>query len=153
MHVEQELAHDREREVAFRQLDELAVAVVHRLAEIRERILVASLAFDLAREPQEHRRLADQVERDVRERDVLLEDRTVTAPFGQPVAEHQAVVAEPQQILEQRVRRLAPAARSDGRRRHTPSHAARNLVELRMTIGLVVARIEERPRVTRGSTP
>src|SRR2546423_6901534 len=48
--VEQELASDGVGEVALRQLDELAVAKVHSLAEIRERVLVAPLPFYVAGE-------------------------------------------------------------------------------------------------------
>ena len=117
--VEQELARDREREVALRQLDELAVAELNDLAKIRERIFVAPLPFHLAGETQEHRRLAEEIERDVRRRDVFLEDRTVAAPLAQPMAEHEPVVAEAQEILEQRVGRFA-RRRHDRRRRHTP---------------------------------
>ena len=94
------------------------VAELDRVAEVRQRVLVAPLPFDLAGALQEQRRLADEVERDVGERDVLLEDRRVPAPLGQPVAQHEPVVAEPQQILEIVVRRRWRA--SHRRRRHRP---------------------------------
>src|SRR5262249_18707118 len=70
-HAEQQLADDREGKVAFRQLDHQQVAVVDRVSEIRERVFRAILAFYLAGELEQKRRLTDQIERDVRERDVL----------------------------------------------------------------------------------
>jgi len=98
--VEEELAHDRERIVAFRQLDEVNVPIVDRLAEIREIVFTSTFAFGFTRELEVERCLSDEVERDVRESNVLLENRTVPAPLRQPVAEHEAVVAESQQVLE-----------------------------------------------------
>ena len=115
VNAEEELAHDREPEVAVRQLDEQHVAVVDGVAEIRERVLVASLPFDLARELEKQRRFADQVERDVGERDVLLEDRPVAAPLGQPMAEHEPVVGEAEEIGEERRTRRPREGRSHAR--------------------------------------
>ena len=54
--------------------------------------------------PQEQRRLTEEIERDVGERDVLLENGRVSAPLAQPVTEHEPVVAEAQQQLELVVR-------------------------------------------------
>jgi hypothetical protein len=50
-------------------------------------------------------RLADQVEADVRERDVFLERRAVAAPLGVALAEDQRVVGETQDVLEMLRRR------------------------------------------------
>src|SRR4029077_3235838 len=99
--VEEELPHDGAAEVAVGELDQLDVAVGDAVAEVGEGILVAPLPLYLAGQPEEVRRLPDEVERDVGERDVLLEDGAVTAPFGQPVAQDQAVVPQPEQILEE----------------------------------------------------
>ena len=131
--VEEELPHDREREVAARQLEELHVAELDRLAEERERVGVASRALLRAGEIEQRRRLPDQVERDVAERDVLLEDRRVAAPPGELVAQHEPVVGVAQQVLDERVTddagRRARGGRTDvGQRRsglarglaHTP---------------------------------
>jgi hypothetical protein len=99
--VEEELPHHRVTEVALRLLDQQAIAVLHALAEVGERVLVAPRALDLAREPEDRRRLPDEVERDVGRRDVLLEDRSVPRPLRHPVPEHETVVAEPEQVLEE----------------------------------------------------
>ncbi len=108
-------------EVAVRQLDQADVAELDRVAEIRQRVLVAPLPLDLAGQLQEARRLPDEVERDVGERDVLLEDRPVPAPLRQPVPEHQPIIAEPEQVLEQRSR----APTQPHRRRAPPATARR----------------------------
>ena len=147
-HAEEELPNDREAEIALRQLDHQRVPEVDRVAEIRERVLVATLPFHLAGELEQQRRLADQVERDVGERDVLLEDRPVAAPLRQPMAEHQPVVAEAEQVLE--------TATADRRHRATTlvkdANAARHLVELRMPVRLVVARDRRTAPCRRAST-
>ena len=101
--VEEELAHDGAAEFAVGELDQLDVAVVDGIAEIGQGVLVALFPLDLAGQMEEVRRLPDEVERDVGERDVLLEDGAVAAPFGQPVTQDQAIVAQPEQILEEGV--------------------------------------------------
>ena len=72
------------------------------VAQIGERVLVAALALDRRRIGVERPRLADEVERDVRERDVLLEHRRVAAPFGQTMPEHERIVGEAQRVLHER---------------------------------------------------
>ena len=99
--VEQELPHQRVAEVAVRPLDQQQVAEVPGVAQIGEVVGGAPLALDLGGEAQPHLRLADQVERDVGERDVLLQHRRVAAPFGDAVAEDQRGVADAQQVLEE----------------------------------------------------
>jgi hypothetical protein len=102
-HVEIELARDRHREVAVRLLEEQQVAEGAGIAQVRELVLVAAAAFDLARERQPHPRLAEQVERDIADGELLLDRRTVADAFGQPVAEDEAVVAQAQQVIDQRI--------------------------------------------------
>ena len=65
----------------------------------------------VARFAEEMRRLPDQVERQVGEAEVDLEHRRMPAPFAQPLAEDQRIVAEPQAIIGARRIMLA------GRRR------------------------------------
>ena len=59
------------------------------------------LPLDLGGKSQPHLRLADQVERGVGQRDVLLQHGGVAAPLADPVAEDQRVVSHPQEELEQ----------------------------------------------------
>src|ERR1019366_2010669 len=79
--VEQKLSYDCEGIIAVRQLDELNISVVDGFAEIRERVFRAPFAFRLSGKLQQQGRLADQIPRDVRERNILFENRTVTAPL------------------------------------------------------------------------
>ena len=109
--VEQELAHQRVAEVAVRALDEQQVAEVPGVAQVGEVVGGAALALDLGGEAEPHLRLADQVERDVGEGDVLLERGGVAAPFGDAVAEDQGRVADAEQGLEEGL--LAGVGRRD----------------------------------------
>jgi hypothetical protein len=88
----EELARRREGEVATRQLHDQRVPELGAFAEIRERIGGPSLSFFPARELEQQVGLANEVERDVRKRDVLFEDWPVAAPFGETMAVYQAIV-------------------------------------------------------------
>ena len=85
-------------------------------------------------------RLPDEVERDVGEGDVFLEHRAVAAPFRQAMPQHQAVVAQSEEILEEVPWSAAPPSA-------TPTledpDAARGPIELRVAIRLVVGGVEE----------
>jgi hypothetical protein len=98
--AEQKLANNRVPEVALGQLDHQCVPILAIGAQIGERILISPLGFNLARALQEQVRFANEVERDVRERDVLFENRTMSAPLAQPMAEDEPIVTEPKQVLE-----------------------------------------------------
>ena len=106
--IEQELPRDRVGVVAVRLLDEQQVAEFAAVAEVRELVLAAArrrvARLDLAgvREPQP--RLAEQVEPDVGRGDVLLEHRALADPLAQPLGEHEAVVGEAQQVVEEHER-------------------------------------------------
>jgi hypothetical protein len=99
--VEEELAHQRVAEVAVRALDEEQVAEVPGVAEVGEVVGGAALALDLGGEAEPELGLADQVERDVGERDVLLERGGVAAPFGDAVAEDEGGVADAEEGFEE----------------------------------------------------
>ena len=98
-HVEQELPHDRERVITVRELYHLHIPVVDRLAEIRERIFAPSLSFDFAGELEEQRRLTDQVESDVRKRDILFENRPMPAPLRKTMTMYETIIAKAEEIL------------------------------------------------------
>lgn len=49
------------------------------------------------------RRLAEEIERDVGERDVLLENWSVPTPLGEAMPENEPVVAEAKTVLEERI--------------------------------------------------
>jgi len=48
--------------------------------------------------PEQHPGVAEQVQRDAGEREVLLDGRRAGHPGAQPLAEDQRVVAEPQRV-------------------------------------------------------
>ena len=102
---------DGESEIAPRQLHDLEVPEAALVAPVGERVFVPARSFDLPRQPQEHRGVAQEIERHVGERDVLFENRPVPAPLGGAVAEDEPIVAESEQVLEQR---RAAGGRADG---------------------------------------
>ena len=101
VHIEKELSHHRECKISLWKLDELNVPILDSFPEVRKLIFVAALALCFSGEAQEQRRLSDQIQRDIRESDVLFENWTMTAPLGQTVAQHQAIVAESQEIFDE----------------------------------------------------
>jgi hypothetical protein len=80
--------------VAARQLDECRVQIVALVAQEGELILVVVLRALFAGQREHAARLADQVERHVRQRDVLFEDRRMPTPFAQALAKDQAGIAD-----------------------------------------------------------
>ena len=99
---EQELPRDGLGEIAVRLLDQKAVAEIEHVAMKGERIGIAAFAFRLARNAEEMRRLPDEIEPDIGERQIDLQHRRMAAPFGQALAEDQRVVAQPERMMEQR---------------------------------------------------
>src|SRR5688572_14744987 len=91
-HRDEKLSRNGERKITTRQLDDQRVPELDGLAEISECICVLPLSLRLPCQPEEQVRLADEVERHVGERDVLLEDRSMTAPLGQAMTQDQAIV-------------------------------------------------------------
>ncbi len=84
---EVQLAGDGVGEVAVGLLHQLEVGEGALLAQIRQFVLVAD-------QRQQHAGLAEQVQGDVGEGDLLLEDGGVAGPLAEAVREHQRVVAE-----------------------------------------------------------
>jgi hypothetical protein len=99
----EELAGDGRREVAVRLLEQLVRAELVLVAEIREIIL--RLVPRRSRIGQETARVAEEVEADVAECDVLFEFGCVRDPLPQPVRENERVIAEPDHILRHGLRR------------------------------------------------
>src|SRR3546814_7704042 len=99
---EEELPRHRLGEIAVGLLDEQAVAVIEHVAMEGEPVAVAVPPFDFAGVVQEVRRLADEVERDVGKAEVDLDRRRMTTPFAEALAEEQAVVAEAEEIVDER---------------------------------------------------
>ena len=104
---------DSQEEALFEYLLRLGddrLVLGHRLSEwcghgpiLEEDIALANIALDLIGQAKKVSRLSDEIERDVGERDVLLEDGAVAAPLGKPVPQDQAIVAQAEQILEEGV--------------------------------------------------
>jgi hypothetical protein len=85
------------------------VAEVALVAEVRQVVLVAAPALDLPRVRQEGAGLAELVEADVGQRQVLLELRRPADPPAHPLGGDQRVVAEGEEVVDvnRRVRRRA----------------------------------------------
>jgi hypothetical protein len=81
-------------EVLVRVLGDLQVRELPLPAQVRQVVLAAAGSLPLPGGGQQHPGLAEQVEPDVRERDVLLELRRVRDPLAAPVRQDQGVVAE-----------------------------------------------------------
>jgi hypothetical protein len=84
---EAELAGDGVGEVAVREFHQLHVVELVLLAQEGQLVLVPG-------ERQQGAGLAQQVQRDVGEGDVLLQHRRVPGPLPQPLGQHQGVVAQ-----------------------------------------------------------
>ncbi len=97
--VEEKLAGNRISEVPDRELGETHIPERDGVAKVGEIVGSSSRALGFPGELQRARRLADEVERDVRQRDVLLQNRPVAAPLGETMAEYEPVVANAQQIF------------------------------------------------------
>ena len=97
---EQELARDGLREIAVGLLDQKTVLEIEHVAKEREFVRVTPLAFRRARDAQEMRRLTDQIEPDIGERQIDLQHRRMPAPLRQPLTEDQRVVAEADGVVE-----------------------------------------------------
>ena len=93
-----ELARHGGGEVAVGPLHQLHVEELVRVAQEGELVLVASIPADGDGVAIERTRLSDQVERDVGERNVLLQRRRATRPLGEAMPQHQRVVGEAQQV-------------------------------------------------------
>src|SRR5205085_10632726 len=89
-------------EIAVRLLDQPAIAESENVAAEGERVVVPPLPFRLAGEIEEMGRLADEVEGDVGEAEVDFHRRRVAAPLGEALAEDQGIVAQAEEIFEQR---------------------------------------------------
>ena len=77
-------ARDAERKVAIRQLDDQAIPPCRDVAQIGK--LILGVAGERAGIAVEGSRLADQIERDIGERQFLLEGRRVPGPFRQSMS-------------------------------------------------------------------
>ena len=145
--VEEKLTNDGGSEITVRPLDELRVAELDGVTEIGERIFAPPFPFDLPRELEQGRRLANEVECDVRERDVFLENRRVPAPLGESMAEDEPVIRESKQVFEERILRL-PRGR---RRRPRSGNPAVRDVRRGLRFPISDSRFpSHRPRTPRG---
>src|SRR3546814_1877512 len=86
---EEELTRHRPRQIAIGLLDEEAVAIIEHVAVESEPVAVPPRALDLARIAEKMRRLPDEIEPYIGEAEVHLDRGRMTAPFGQPLPQHQ----------------------------------------------------------------
>ena len=100
--VDQELPDDGLAEVAVRLLGKTQVQEILRIAQEREIVLGAAAAVRLRRIREQVSRLAEQVERDVGEREILLERRRVADPLAETLRQDQARVADSERVRTHR---------------------------------------------------
>ncbi len=98
--IDENLTHDGSAEIAVRLLSQGRVQIFAMLPQEGELILVAAPTFDLSGVAQEKPGLADEVERQVGQSQVLFECRGVPHPFAQPLTEHQGEIAQAQHVAE-----------------------------------------------------
>ena len=65
-------------------------------------ILVATSALELAGVREQQARLPEQIQRNIRQRQVLFEHRRMPAPFREPLAEDEGAVGEAEDVFEVR---------------------------------------------------
>ena len=93
-----------------RQFEQRVVAELVRVAEVGQLVFGALAALQRGDQLIEQAGLADQVEADVGQRDVLFENRAVPAPFGIALAEHQGVVGQVQQVVDGGAHYMCPTS-------------------------------------------
>jgi hypothetical protein len=99
---EQQQPGDRAGEVeVVRELGERDVAELRLGAQVGQCVLVALPALHVRRAGEQHAGLAEQVERGVGQRDLLLQLRSVGHPLREPMAADQRVVTEHQAVLRE----------------------------------------------------
>ena len=82
----------------------VGIEILALLAEKGEIVLRAAPALRLARIAQQQAGLSDEIERHVREPQILLEHGSMSDPLPEPLPENQAEIAEPQGVAaEQRM--------------------------------------------------
>ena len=99
--IEQELTHEGAPEIAVGQFHQQQVAEIPDVAQKGQIVGALPLVLNLGGIAQPHLGLSDQVERGIGQRDIFFQHRRMAAPFRNPVAEDQRVVAHPQQELHQ----------------------------------------------------
>ena len=103
--VEIELTRHRIGVAAVGLLDQQKVAEATAIAEEGERVFAASSCFetrlDFAGIGKPQPRLAEQIQSNVGERDILFEHRPVADPLAEPLREHQIAVGKAQQVVEE----------------------------------------------------
>jgi len=76
---------------------------LRRIAHERERILIAPTALELTGVGEQQPRLPDEIEREVGERQVLLERGCMADPLREALAQHERGVREAQHVLAARL--------------------------------------------------
>ena len=111
---EEQQPRHRHAEVAVGAFDQVHAAEVALVAEVGQVVLGARRVLERAGVGQQRPGLAEQVERDVADRDVLLELRRGGDPLRQPLGRDQRVVAQRQHVAHQR-RVVRPCDRHSAR--------------------------------------
>src|SRR4029077_8367539 len=84
-------------------LDHQKVAISGDIAQISESVLALPLAFDFARIGVKSASLADEIEREIGERQLLFEHRRMPAPFGKAMPVDERRVGKPERVKNEGV--------------------------------------------------
>src|SRR5262249_18595561 len=79
--VEQQLPRNRLREITVSLFNQQAIAEIHDVAPKRQLIGIAAIALEVGSKSEKMRGLSDQIERNVRQRQVDFKRWRVPAPF------------------------------------------------------------------------
>jgi hypothetical protein len=89
------------REIAVRLFDKQGVPELARIAQECEIVGAPPLPFNIAGKTQPHLRLADEIKRDIGERNVFLERGRMAAPGADALRENERIVAHPESEFEE----------------------------------------------------
>jgi hypothetical protein len=96
------LSDDRHREIAVCLFDQKQIPKLVGITKKSELIFGAPLSFDFRGISKPELRLSVQVERDVGQREILLQDWPTTAPFSETLAQNETAIPEAENVIEKR---------------------------------------------------
>ncbi len=99
--IEVKLPRSRHAVIAIRLLDQQNISEIACVTQKRQLVFIAARTVHLACVRQPKPRVTQQIERNIRQRNIFFEHRPVAAPLRQALAEDQAVIPEAQEIFKQ----------------------------------------------------
>src|SRR5581483_1120390 len=106
--VEKELPRRRRRIIPIRLLNQQYISKRTGIPQERQLVFIPPRAFYFGGIRKPETGLPQQIKRDIRQRNIFFEYRTVATPLRQSLAQNQTVIAEAQQVVEMSVRDFLP---------------------------------------------